>query len=71
MDNGLEYTGQEIALSFETQEELTTQLIKVHNSSEESWADMKTHAFNTVNALYTHEKSANTVYDLYKSIVHS
>lgn len=68
MDNGLEYTGQEIALSFITHEELTTQLIKVHNSNKEYWTDILIRAFNTVNSFYTREGSANAVYDLYKVV---
>ena len=68
MDKGLEYTGQEIALSFINHEELTTRLIEVHNSNKEYWTDMLTRAFNTVNSFYTREDSANAVYELYKVI---
>lgn len=67
MDKGLEYTGQEIALSFTTHEELTTRLMEVHNSNNDDWTDMLTRAFNTVNSFYTREDSADAVYELYKA----
>ena len=69
MDNGMKHTGGEIALSYQTTEELTKLLVKVHQSSDDHWAAIKKRAFNTVNALYTHEKCAEAVLNIYHKIV--
>lgn len=68
MDNGLRQTGQEIALRYDTTEELADRLQQVA----EGFADfeaMRQRAFRVVNELYTHEEHARRVFDFYKEIL--
>ena len=68
MDNGRELTGGEIALRYSTVEELTERLLEVHATSSGQWDAMRERAFTTVNTLYTHATSANTIFDIYKTL---
>ena len=67
--NGTEITGKEIALSYNTDDELVACLQKVHYSSNEQWKEMKERAFRTVNSLYTHEKSAEAIFETYTTLL--
>jgi glycosyltransferase involved in cell wall biosynthesis len=69
LDNGLQLEGEEIALRYDTVEELTQHLIAVANnySTYHSYIDR---AFHTVNSLYTSESNAQQVYEFYQDIIH-
>lgn len=69
MENGIERTGREIALPFTNTKELTSLLIKVHNSNDSVWDSMLKAAFETVNTLYTFDNTANAVMSIYKEIM--
>lgn len=68
IENGLELTGKDIALTYTTEEELADCLQKVHHSDESQWENMKKRAFRTVNTLYTNEESASAIFKIYKNI---
>ena len=69
LENGLEYSGGNIALSYDTTEELTNRLIEVHGSDDEHWREMKKRAFNTVNNLYTQNHAVETVLEIYRMVI--
>ena len=68
MDNGLRQTGQEIALRYDTVEELALRLHQVTEGFADSEA-MRLRAFRVVNELYAHEGHAPRVFDFYKEIL--
>lgn len=68
-DNGLELTGQEIGLRFETVEELKHHMADIINKGIESYNKMIQAAFTTVNTLYTIEEYRERVLDFYKKIL--
>lgn len=69
LDNGLQKTGQEIALRFESIEQLTSILHAVSIADSKAYTDMKHRAFNVVNQLYTSEKNAEQVLNFYNEII--
>ena len=69
MDNGISSTGQEIALRYNTEEQLVQLLCKVSNSDKESFLAMKERAFQTVNNLYSSEANIQSVLMFYHHIL--
>lgn len=69
MVNGREWTGAEIALQFDTQEELTALLCAVGKAKPEDYDPYRQRAFRVVNAHYTPEASAAEVYEYYQQIL--
>jgi len=69
MDNGISSTGQEIALRYNTEEQLVQLLCKVSNSDKESFLAMKERAFQTVNNLYSSEANIQSVLMFYHYIL--
>ena len=69
LDNALAMTGREIALRYETSEQLTSLLIQVASQPLEYYQTYIETAFNVVNELYTNEKNAKQVYDFYNDIL--
>ena len=70
MDNGLEAEGQEIALRYETVEQLTALLIEVANSPASRYNAYRERAFRVVNNLYTIDTHVKQVYQFYNDILH-
>ena len=69
LDNALAMTGREIALRYETCEQLTSLLVQVTSQPLEYYQTYIETAFNVVNELYTNEKNAKQVYDFYNDIL--
>lgn len=69
MDNGVNLTGEEIALRFNTPDELASHMLGVSTSSQDCFDSYRDRAFRAVNTLYTTEAHANGVYNLYKEIL--
>ncbi|MBR6320156.1 MAG: glycosyltransferase [Prevotella sp.] len=69
LDNGLQLTGEEIALRYETTAQLTALLTQVAAQPASHYAPCTERAFNVVNRLYTQETCAQNVFKFYKSIV--
>jgi glycosyltransferase involved in cell wall biosynthesis len=70
LDNGLALAGQEIALRYETTEELTSLLSSVSEATENDFQTYKENAFKVVNQLYTLERSTEQVLQYYNDILH-
>lgn len=68
-DNGLEMTGEEIALRYTKQEELVQHLIDVTNNSTRHYEPMILRAQQVVAQLYSTEKHAERVYEFYNYIL--
>ena len=68
MDNALEMTGQEIALRYDTTEELTKLLQEVASCPISDYAGYTRKAFEVVNQLYTKEKHVQEVWNFYQDI---
>ena len=69
LDNGLQLTGQDIALRYNTTEELSALLQEVHRYPIEHFKAYTDRAFNSVNSLYTQERCAEEVFKLYQQII--
>lgn len=69
LDNGLELTGEEIALRYDTEEELVQHLCEVTEKPIEYFAPMIQRAYETVHQLYSEERNANNVYQFYQDIL--
>ncbi len=69
LDNGLQLTGNEIALRYNTEKELVQHLICVSNSPLEKYMPMVERAYTTVEHLYTAEQNAQQVMQFYKDIL--
>ena len=67
-DNGLELTGEEIALRYTTEAQLVQHLIDVTNNPIEQYEPIILRGQEVVRQLYTAEKHVEQVYDLYKKI---
>lgn len=65
-DNGLEYTGHEIGLRFNDDDELPTLMCKAIIGD---FSEMKQHAYNTVVNHYTTQNNADNIYQYYKDIL--
>lgn len=73
-DNGLEYTGQEIALRYTTQNQLVQCLWDItcaveHATFEQEYKPMILRAQDTIKQLYTTEAHAKRVFEFYQSII--
>lgn len=68
MDNGKDLTGEEIALSFTTIEQLAEHLLNIDKKPSKDFDSIRQRAFRTVNALYTIEAQVENVYKFYKDI---
>ncbi len=69
MDNGLELQGEEIALRYNTPEELLKLLVMVSDESPEHFIPIIERAFDTVNLLYTREHHTEQVLQFYNDIL--
>ena len=69
LNNGLKLTGQEIALRFDTNQQLTQHLIDVSSQPVDYYRPTLERAFQVVNQLYSSESNVNNVYHFYKQIV--
>ena len=67
-DNGLELTGQEIALRYTTDAQLVQHLIDVTNNPIDQYEPIILRGQEVVRQLYTAEKHVELVYDWYKKI---
>jgi glycosyltransferase involved in cell wall biosynthesis len=70
LDTALELTGQEIALRYDSADELASILKEVGTRSEEYYQGYREKAFEVVNRLYTRENNSKEVYYFYKEILH-
>lgn len=68
-DNGLELTGGEIGLRYDTTEELVKILQDVTVTPPENYLPYKERAFRTINQLYTSENNAQLIYNFYNDIL--
>jgi len=69
LENGLRETGEEIALRFQTTEQLAACLEKVSAASRDEFLPMIQRAFSVVNRLYTVEAHAHQIYQYYQDIL--
>lgn len=69
LDNGLELEGQEIALRYETIEDLTRLLLEVSSHSKEAYIPYIERAYHTVNSLYSLKRHAAEVCSFYQEIL--
>lgn len=69
MANGRQFSGREIAFSFDTPQQLATQLLRVSTASNIEMDAMRDAAFSTVSTMYDPQRSAEQVISLYKSIL--
>ena len=67
-DNGLNFIGEEIALRYQTVEELSNIMVDVVGKGVEFYFPMIENAQKTVVSFYTIEESAKQVYNFYKEI---
>ena len=70
MENGINLEGKEIALRYETTEDLT-QLLAEITSNIKDYRDYTLRAFHTVNQLYSSEANTQQVFDFYNYILHT
>lgn len=70
LDNALQIMDEEIALRYETTEQLTELLIEVGCHSAEHYAAYTKRAFTVVNQLYAKDVHAKKVYEFYKDILY-
>lgn len=70
LDNGLEEEGEEIALRYETTEELANILSEVACHPVSYYQPYVKRAFRTVNKLYTVESSTKQIYQFYHEILY-
>lgn len=68
-DNGKQFTGQEIALRYTTQEELVLQMQHVTLTPQQDFLPMKLRAKQTVEHFYTDQKNAEQIIQLYQGIL--
>lgn len=69
MDNGLKLVGKEIALRFNSTQQLFLCLCEIHNKGLSYYSDMIHESQNVVKALYTNEVHSNKVYEFYAKIL--
>jgi len=70
-DNGKEMTGEEIALRYENNNELTNRLIEVSDNGIEKYFDITKRAQQVVNKLYSHDRNSELVFEFYKEILNN
>ncbi|MBR1521024.1 MAG: glycosyltransferase family 4 protein [Bacteroidaceae bacterium] len=71
LENGRIFTGDEIGLHYEEQEQLTELLLEVGKHPAEYYVPYLKRAFQTVNHFYTTESYVEKVYSFYEHIAHS
>ena len=69
LDNGLNLQGQEIALRYDTTEELTQRLVEVTSHDKSFYDKMIQRAYDTVISLYSNESYIDNVYNFYQEIL--
>ena len=69
LDNGVQLTGNEIALRYNTQEELTQHLTYVSSYPQEKYLPIIEPAYTTVSRLYTADQNAQQIMLFYKDIL--
>jgi hypothetical protein len=69
MDNGVDFTGKEIALRFKTEDQLASHLLEISRQPIEYYHEMIQRAFSTVNHFYSSESNTNQIMSLYDSIL--
>ena len=69
LDLAHEMTGREIALRYDTTEQLAELLSEITDNPVSHYEDYTQSAFKVVNKLYTREKNAEAIYELYKYIL--
>ena len=69
LDNGVRLTGAEIGIRYDNIDELTKYIVLVANNSQDTYAEMRLRAKQTVKQLYSNEHYANLVYEFYNDIV--
>lgn len=70
MDNGKTYTGDEIALRYDTKEQLTALLKHVTNTDKVTFQPMTDRAYAAATGIYSAANNAEQTYNLYKQILH-
>lgn len=68
-DNGLEITGEEIALRYSNHQELVRAMCEVVDNGIEHYFPMIERSQQVVKALYTNERNAQRVYEFYNQIL--
>lgn len=68
LENGRLLTGNDIALHYETEDELVQHLINVTDTPQEKFAQIIENAYTIVARLYTTEQNAQQVYQFYQEI---
>lgn len=68
-DNGLELTGKEIGLRFNTTEELTDIINTISTTDIAAWDKYIKRAYTTVNTLYSQTACSNAVLNYYKKLL--
>ncbi len=68
-DNGVELTGREIGLRFETIDELKIHMINIIQNGTEPYQQMIHDAFYCVNQLYTIDNYGKQIFEFYKQIL--
>lgn len=71
LDNGLREEGEEIALRYETVEQLASLLIEVGENPVNHYMPYLERAFRVINKLYTIENNVQQVFTFYKEILQS
>lgn len=69
LDNGLALEGQEIALRYDTSDELTQLLQEVSSKPKQDYMSYIERAYRTVNQLYTAKKNATEICAFYKDMM--
>lgn len=70
LDNGMDMTGKEIALRYETAEELGAMLLEVSTQPVEAYRPYTERAFLVVNQCYTIESNSRQIFQFYQDILH-
>lgn len=71
LENGLQTEGKEIALRYNTTEELTRLITEVTDRHFTFYDAMRQRAFHAVNTLYSAEANAENIYQFYQDILQS
>ena len=69
IDNGLDFTGQDIALKFSSSEQLSAILAEVGSRQTDYFQPMRERAFSTVNHFYSSESNINSIFCFYEYIL--
>ena len=69
LDNGVQHSGEEIALRYDTEDQLATLLSQVSSADAGDYLPMRERAFNVVNSLYSSEAHVDYMLNFYQTIV--